>query len=162
MLTRRTLVAGAGVLPFAGKGAVARADTAPGVHRGQDRAFLGNEGFRNVPDGFQLKVRLTSYRSLPLSCIRGIRLKVDGEEIDPKALVLKLNYASYKVEDLPRLSAVWWFILDYADLFVPRAAPLAAGEHDVEGTLITVEPYMTAGRFAFYSTSRKRLLLEAD
>ena len=50
----------------------------------------------------------------------------------------------------------------YADLFVPSSTPLALGEHDVEGTLITVEPYMTAGRFSFYSVCRKRLALEEE
>jgi len=133
---------------------------------GKDRAFLADEGFRNVErdgqKGFQLKVRLTSYRSLPLSCIEGIKLKVDGEEIDPKEIVLTLNNYSHKLDELPRLSTAWWFILDYGELFVPRAAPLAPGPHDVEGTLITVEPYMTAGRFSFYNVSKKRLVLESE
>jgi hypothetical protein len=99
---------------------------------------------------------------LPLSCIEGIRLKVDGKEFDPKDMVLTLNNYSHKLDELPNLSRVWWFILDYADLFVPSDTALSTSEHEVEGTLITVEPYMTAGRFSFYSTSRKRLLLDEE
>jgi hypothetical protein len=132
----------------------------------KDRAFLADEPLQNVErsdrKGFQLKVRLTSYRSLPLSCIEGIHLKVDGKDFDPKDMVLTLNDYSHKLDELPNLSRVWWFILDYADLFVPSETALSPGEHDVEGTLITVEPYMTAGRFSFYSTSRKRLPLEKE
>jgi hypothetical protein len=73
---------------------------------------------------------------------------------------LILNNYSHKLEELPRLSMVWWFILDYAELFVPRAQPLEPGLHEVQGTLVTVEPYTTAGRFSHYSSSNKRLRLE--
>jgi hypothetical protein len=69
---------------------------------------------------------------------------------------------SYKLDELPRLSKIWWFILDHAQLFVPRETELSPGEHDVEGMLVTVEPYMTAGRFSFFNTSRKRLRLETE
>jgi len=171
-ISRRALMSAAGTAT-GGLALPALAAPAPAVppavkqtqRKAKDRGFLADEGLRNVRDGrrgFQLKVRLTSYRSLPLSCIEGIKLKVDGEEIDPKSLVLTLNNYSHKLDELPRLSHVWWFILDYGELFVPRETPLAPGEHEIEGTLITVEPYMTAGRFSFYWTSKKRLALEAD
>jgi hypothetical protein len=107
-------------------------------------------------------VRLTSYRSLPLSCIEGMQVAIDGEPVDPREIVFTLNGYSHTLDELPRLSTAWWFILDYAELFVPREQPLAPGYHQVEGTLITVEPYATAGRFSFYNSSRKRLLLEEE
>jgi hypothetical protein len=133
---------------------------------GKDRSFISDEGFRNAVfdgrQGFKVKVRLTSYRALPLSCVEGIELKVDGEPVDPCDIVFLLNNYSFKLNELPRLSTIFWFILDYAELFVPRENGLSAGEHDIEGTLITVEPYMTAGRFSFYNSSKKRLLLESD
>jgi hypothetical protein len=134
--------------------------------RGKDRSFISNEGFRNaVHDGkrgFKLKVRLTSYRSLPLSCIEGIQLKIDGESIDPNDITFILNNYSHRLDELPRLSHIWWFILDYAELFIAREHELPTGEHEVEGTLITVEPYMTVGRFSSFSSVKKRLLLESD
>jgi hypothetical protein len=132
--------------------------------RGKDRAFLPDEPLRNGEwdkrKGFFVKVRLTSYRSLPLSCIEGIRLKIDGRDVDPGSLVLILNNYGHRLDELQNLSRVWWFILDYADLFVPSNEPLNPSEHEVEGTLVTVEPYMTAGRFSFYNTARKRLAVE--
>jgi Domain of unknown function (DUF6379) len=131
-----------------------------------DRAFLSDEGFRNAVHqgrkGFELKVRLTSYRSLPLSCIEGIELSIDGRTIVPSDITLILDNHSYKLVELRHSSNVWWFILDFARLFVARESALAPGEHDVEGTLITVEPYITSGRFSFFNTSKKRLCLEAE
>lgn len=130
----------------------------------KDRGFLADEPLRPVvrdgQPGLEIKVRLTSYRSLPLSCIESIALRLDGREIDPQRLVLSVAGGRYRLGDLGALTDVWWFILDYADLYVPLPAALAAGEHDVEATLVTVEPYMTAGRFSFHNSSRKRLALE--
>ena len=133
---------------------------------GKGRSFISDEGFRNAvqdgKQGFKLKVRLTSYRSLPLSCIEGMQLKIDGEPIDSNDITFTLNNYSHKLADISQLSTIWWFILDYAELFIAREDGLAAGEHEVEGTLITVEPYITAGRFSFYNTAKKRLFLETD
>ena len=131
-----------------------------------DRAFLSSKGFRNAVhqgrNGFELKVRLTSYRSLPLSCIEGIELSVDGQSVNPSDITLILENHSYKLDELRQSSNIWWFILDFAYLFVARDSALAPGEHDIEGTLITVEPYITSGRFSFFNTSKKRLYLEAE
>ena len=130
----------------------------------KDRRFIGDEALRNTTilglDGFEVKVRLTSYRSLPLSCIKSVSLSVDGEQCDPAALLLTVNYATYRLRELPQLSSVWWFILDYARLFSPRQLPLTPGLHEISGTLITVEPYMTAGRFAFHNSATKTLRLD--
>ncbi len=131
------------------------------AHTGKPRSLLCDEPIRNVIHegvaGFELSVNLTSYRSLPLSCIEGLQLKVDGEEMNVAAALLTLNGVSHKFADLCGLSKVWWFILEPATVFVPCAMPLAPGEHKVDATLITVEPYVTAGRFSFYHPTSKVL-----
>jgi hypothetical protein len=60
------------------------------------------------------------------------------------------------LSELAALNTVWWFVLEHATLFVPHK-PLSSGEHLFEATLITVEPYVTAGRFSFYNFCTKRL-----
>lgn len=128
------------------------------------REFISGHPLRRlVADGrpaVAVKVRLTSYRSLPLSCVERIGLTVDGREIDPSAMRLLLNAHEYRLDELGRHSTVWWFILDLAELIVTGEAPLEAGEHLVEGTLVTVEPYVSNGRFHFTSTATRRLVLE--
>jgi hypothetical protein len=134
------------------------------AHEGVQRSFLADvplkSARRNGEPGFVVTVNLTSYRALPLSCLAEIKLSVDAESVDVGRISLVLQGNEYRVADFPKLHDVWWFILDAAVIFVPRAVPLGAGEHDVEGTLVTVEPYMTAGRFAFYSSDKKRLPLQ--
>jgi hypothetical protein len=127
---------------------------------GKGRDFLSDGSLANVTrdgvPGFALKVRLTSYRALPLSCIEGLRLAVDGEVIDTSTVILELNGYTHKLGELASLCKVWWFILEHATLFVPHEH-LAPGEHLFEATLITVEPYVTAGRFSFYNFCSKNL-----
>lgn len=131
---------------------------------GKDRAFISDEPVRNVVQdgrpGFKLKVRLASYRALPLSCIEGIELKVDGSVIDPDRITFILNGCRHALGDLGSRRDSWWWILDYAELLV-LGDHLTPGTHHVEGTLTTVEPYITAGRFSFFHTSSKRLVVDA-
>lgn len=130
--------------------------------KAKDRAFVSDEPIRNTSfegrHGYTVRVRLTSYRALPLSCIEAIELRIDGNAVPSSDITFVLNGVGHKLSDLGAKSSVWWWILDYADLFV-SAAPLVAGDHDVEGALTTVEPYITAGRFSFYNASHKRLLV---
>lgn len=135
--------------------------------------WVCDDGFRNATRGgkrgFVLSIRITGYRGLPLNVIAGIELKVDGETIDPKGMILRLHNRSYRLEELPRLGPDWrdvpeFFVLDTAELFVPRTTPLAAGEHLIEGRLFQRGIFGTAGRG---DPSRgvpitKRLVLETD
>jgi hypothetical protein len=133
-------------------------------HPGIVRSLLPDEPLRPArrggAAGIDLTVHLTSYRSLPLSCIAAIELSIDAEPIDVNRLLFVLQGNEYRVADFPALSAVWWFILDPAVIFIPRDPPLSAGAHDVAATLVTVEPYMTAGRFAFHASAMKRLTVD--
>jgi hypothetical protein len=130
------------------------------------RTFLADEPIRNAvhggKPGYLVKVCLTSYRALPLSCIEKIELKVDGELIHPDQMRFILNGYSHRLQELPRLPHIFWFILDYADLFIESARPLSPGKHLVEGLLVTVEPYVTAGRYSFYNPSTKRLTVAGE
>ncbi len=134
--------------------------------RGIERSFIADDEIRPAVwegrPGYLIRVRLMSYRSLPLSCIEDIQLTVDGARVAPERLTFVLNGYGHKLDELGKLSRLWWFILDAADLFVASETPLAPGEHAVEGTLVTVEPYVTGGRFSFYYPSAKRLSVAVD
>lgn len=110
-------------------------------------------------EGFLVRILLPSYRSLPLSCLETIDLKVDGASVAVEDITLILNGYSHKIGKTGDLTKISWFILDKADLFIKTAQPLAAGKHVVEGTMVMVEPYMTVGRFALNYTAKRELSL---
>lgn len=126
------------------------------------RGFLADRPIRRCVlggrAGILLTVRLTSYRSLPLSCIEEIRLYIDGVAVDPASLRLIVAGVPYALSELAALPDRWWFILDLGELFVAMT-DLAPGSHDVDATLVTVEPYMTAGRFSMSNPDRRSLVL---
>ncbi len=132
----------------------------------KERTFICDEALRNGAHqgkpGFFIRILLPSYRALPLSCIEKYELTIDGAAVDPDAITLVLDGHSYKIPELGGLSKIYWWILDYADLFIASDKPLAAGEHLVQGTMKVVEPYMTVGRFPFYYTAEKRLSVAMD
>lgn len=134
--------------------------------KGKDRSFIVDEEIRNGNHqgkaGYFVPVRLTSYRSLPLSCIEKIELSMDGKPISGEKITFVLNGYSHSLDEFSSLSHIWWFILDYADLFVESSSPLNDGEHQVDGLLVTVEPYVTGGRFSFFYPSNKRLSVATE
>jgi hypothetical protein len=135
--------------------------------------WLCEDGFKNTTlegqRGFQLVVRMVPYRAEPLCCVEGFEVTVDGEEFDPKDMILTLNRYSHRVPDLltkwTRWQDVpWWFVLDRAELFVPRVTPLSPGEHEVTANINVKGPFGTGGRGRArpHEAVTKRLSLEVD
>ena len=125
------------------------------------RSFICDEELRASTHagepGFLIRILLPSYRSLPLSCLERIDLSVDGTAVNPRDITLILNGYSHKLDEMGSLSKIFWFILDKADLFIKRKEPLGSGTHELEGTMVMVEPYMTVGRFALFYTAKRQL-----
>ena len=133
----------------------------PRCQTDRGRAFLSDHPLTAIDiagePGCLVAVRLTSYRSLPLSCIERLSLWIDDTSIDPSRIELVVGEHAYTLEQLPGLSRVWWFILDVGHLRVRLDKPLGPMSHKVRGELVTVEPYISNGRFHFTWTSERTL-----
>lgn len=116
----------------------------------------GSHGDRQ---GVWLAIRLPSYRSLPLSCLIDLEVDIDGTVTGSADLVLSLYGTAHAVADLRPRRDLTWFVLDVADLFVPLAAPLAPGRHEVSASLQLLTPFATVGRSSHLHTSSKILPL---
>ena len=108
-------------------------------------------------DGWCVQVNLTSYRSLPLSCIDVLQITVDGQRISDSDLRLILGEQIFKPQDFPKLNNNWWFILETAEVWFPATYLEEADEHLVEGTLVKVEPYISNGRWHFTSLGSRTM-----
>ena len=97
----------------------------------------------SLSDGaLQLSVRLNWYRSVPLSCVEHLEVRLDGSPLEP--VTLELDGVRCPVADLPAADDRWWHVLDSAHVRVPLASPPAAGRHEVEFVLGTRIPYLVA------------------
>jgi hypothetical protein len=142
---------------------------------GEALTWICDDGLENTVidgvKGFQIKVRFTGYRGMPLNTISEVSLKIDGDPIDPKGMIMTAHNTRYKVQDLPKLGGKdwraipWLFTLDQAELFCPYGKTLSAGTHVLEGYMDCRGTYATAGRNAGSGQKpkpiTKRLVLES-
>ena len=126
---------------------------------GRDLLCDGQPRIQRLATGSRLsfRLRLPSYRALPLCCIESLQVSVDGVPVPTRDAQLVLDRVPHRIDGLGSLRDVWWFILDEAEVRVPLPASLAAGMHELTVALARVEPYITAGRFTFTTRSSKRL-----
>lgn len=112
-----------------------------------DRHIVGTEEFRNLrygtkAIGYQLRIRLSYYRSLPLSCVEQVTLSVDDNEVPTSAITFCLNDKRFSLRQLCDLYGEWWDIVEDAKLEIDWPGGLPAGPHDVEVSLVCRTPYM--------------------
>ena len=91
--------------------------------------------------GLLLDIRLPWYRSLPLSTVEIVTLRIDGTELPSERLQLEVNGRRFPVTALGDLTNEWWFVLDSA-LLHARVPSLAAGAHLVDLTVNLYPPYI--------------------
>ena len=112
-----------------------------------DKYIICEDGFCNYDvggkiRGFKLKIRLTTYRSVPLSCIEKVQVKIDGTDIPESDIILCLNGKRFSLEQLTDMYAEWWYFLDKAELEIRKDGGLSKGAHNVEVTLIRRSTYI--------------------
>jgi len=108
---------------------------------------IGDDSLRSDAAGFSFDLRIPWYRSLPLSCVEGVEVAVDGNSIADDDLVIVFNDRTYAVGDLPPLYEEWWQVTDAARVTIARSGGLEPGPHQLDVTLSVRIPYIIeAGR----------------
>lgn len=95
--------------------------------------------------GVSVSLRLPWYRALPLSCIAGATLAVDGRDVDPVTLRLTVDGTARALGELPPRYDTWWYVLDSAILSAPGARLAVPGPeagHEVSVSLTLIIPYL--------------------
>ena len=102
---------------------------------------------RSTDSGFAFDLRIPWYRSLPLSCVEGLEVSLDGEPAPVEEMELTFNDSTYSLDELPPLYDEWWQVTDSARVSIRRNGELAAGPHELDVTLSLRIPYIVeAGR----------------
>lgn len=110
-----------------------------------DELVLPEQATISAADGSQttlrLPIRLPWYRSLPISCIEGIELTIDGEAVAKESLRVSVGDVYHSLEEAAQLHDVPWFVLDPASVEVQLGRDLQHGPHDVGIVLHLRVPY---------------------
>lgn len=104
--------------------------------------LISNDGLKRTETGFEVDIRLPWYRSLPLSVLRGILLKLDGEAVATEAIKLRVNGNSFALSELEDLTGEWWYVLDSGFLEVEHEPLPPNSKHEVGVTLTFEIPYV--------------------
>jgi hypothetical protein len=95
-----------------------------------DQHVIVPGSLRNTAQGFELGIRLPYYRGQWLSIVEDIAVTVDGTRHPREAVRFSLRGKSWTLDEMEAASAERWEFGEVATLSV-RAAPLAAGTHEV-------------------------------
>lgn len=102
-----------------------------------ERELLQSIGFRNVREGgeitgFQLRLRMPSYRGMAASLIDGVAVKVgDHVDVAPDVPLWTLQGNTYTLQQLWDSDGVRWPLEDAAVITVPHPGGLPDGIHEV-------------------------------
>ncbi len=183
-LSRRSLMAATGAAIAGGFVPARAAAQGPAAQPSKPTQSMGGPradrwydyGFKNTTwagkKGFQLQMEQQT-RSAPLCWIQSIVLKVDGEQYDPRDILIVHNSRQYTFEELAHLGDVggwrevpWWQMFELITVFVPRATPLSPGEHAIEGVLVRYSYIPTVGRTGTAAAAKQpptqRLVLQTE
>jgi len=112
-----------------------------------ERSLMQTHGFRNIEThgtttGFQLRVRLPSYRGMRLSLIDGVDVTVDGELFGHERNRLSLGGRTYSLAELREATDARWPLEEAAVVIVDKQGGLTPGVHEVELAVRLRQPYI--------------------
>ncbi len=104
---------------------------------------LSEDSLTTRPDGLAIALTVPWYRSLWLSSVSDIAVRVDGQVVPREDLRVELGERTYRVDELQDQWDVLWFIQDRLVVVVPMDPPPAEGQSvELEVTVELRLPYM--------------------
>ncbi|HWI30742.1 MAG TPA: DUF6379 domain-containing protein [Microbacterium sp.] len=101
------------------------------------RVLMLEGALGSAPEGYLLRISLPWIRSMPLSCVTGLRVQIDAEP--EERLTIDIDGRTVTPSDLAR-SDKWWFLQDHLQLRGHRR--LRPGAHTVTASFQLVVPYL--------------------
>jgi hypothetical protein len=118
--------------------------------------LIVENSLRVLEDGYAFDVRLNWYRSLPLSSVDVLYLKVNGEQVLADQIFFEINNHSYSQKELLEQFDEFWFVQDHARLHVRQPGKIHQGEsHTIETEISLRFPYMSIGPGKFLTIATR-------
>lgn len=111
-------------------------------------SIVCDQGLKNVVKdgnitGFQVRIRISYYRGIPVTLLEGYEVVVDGEEFTNKDISFSLDGEKfYTMEELGHHPELRWEFGDKAYLHISKAGGLKRGLHTVKVTQHINVPYL--------------------
>lgn len=100
-------------------------------------SLFSDSDVHRTSSGLSVSVQIPWYRSLWLSAVDDVEVRVNGTAVDRDRIRFSLGGRDYRIEELPEQSETLWFLADRPDVLVELDEVPAAGAE------ITVEVVLT-------------------
>jgi hypothetical protein len=100
-------------------------------------SLFADSDVHRTASGLSVSVQIPWYRSLWLSAVDNVEVRVNGADIDRDRIRFALGGRVYRVEELPEQSETLWFLADRPDVLVEL------DEVPTSGAEVTVEVVLT-------------------
>lgn len=129
-----------------------------------EKYLISTRGFKNYIEngqttGFQMNVRITYYRGVPLSCVEGFDVTVDGESFAPEKIRYLGEGRLYTADQLAEETNARFQFYAPLTLVVSKPGGLVPGVHEVEVTEKLRISYHVDKINPSRATARKKLAL---
>lgn len=99
--------------------------------------IIQSRGFRNIRQGdqvtgFQVPIRMKSYRGMWLPQLRPATVTVDGVKFDGDQVAWVVSGTTVEQRELPKRDDIHWSSLEPAFLVVKKPGGLESGVHEVD------------------------------
>lgn len=121
--------------------------SAPSFRRAQER---GGQS------GFALDLRLNWSRSIPMSCVAEVGLKVDGLPVDPATVTVAQQGVDLPLAGWANRDDIWWPVLEPSTVTASASSPLTDGPHEIEVELRVRVPGFAPGPDGVWPTRFNR------
>lgn len=108
-----------------------------------DDTILVSDSLVARPDGLAIGLKIPWYRSLWVSSVSDVVVRIDGEQIPRESLRAEINGRTSTIDELQDQWDQLWYLQDRLVVLVPSSDPPSVGDEvDVEVTLSMRMPYM--------------------
>jgi hypothetical protein len=108
-----------------------------------DDTILIKDSLTARPDGLAIGLKIPWYRSLWVSSVSDVVVRIDGEDIPKESMRAEINGRTWTIDELQDQWDQLWYLQDRLVVVVPSDDPPSVGDQvDVEVTLSMRMPYM--------------------
>ncbi|MCA0329207.1 MAG: DUF6379 domain-containing protein [Actinobacteria bacterium] len=108
-----------------------------------DDTILISDSLAAREDGLAIGLKIPWYRSLWVSSVSDVVVRIDGAEVPKESLRAEINGKTFTIDELGDQWDELWFLQDRLVVVVPQDSPPSKGDEvDVEVTLSMRMPYM--------------------
>ncbi len=108
-----------------------------------DDTILIEDSLTARPDGLAIGLKIPWYRSLWVSSVSDVVVRIDGQDVPKESMRAEINGRTWTIDELQDQWDQLWYLQDRLVVVVPSENPPSPGDQvDVEVTLSMRMPYM--------------------